>query len=642
MRRFALGVAVFALLALITLRGPAAPVEARGPLTLPFPTTNYYVTQSYWTDSTGTAYHEGHPAYDLVPVGTSAIIASAPGVATVHWDPNCGPDTSQAQPNCDDNLCGAGESYGRWVDVDHGGGMHVLYTHLSSFTVSNGQQVARGQQVGVIGTAGCSTGNHIHFQVRINGPNADPGNPQTCDIATALWSTCPASHNVPEGRGPNLNGDSRDDVITFNRPGQGKVALSGGSGFGTPVVWGNASNWGDIPGAGDFNGDGKDDAITFSTQGQASVSLTTDAGFETASTWGAVSPGGQIPATGDFNGDGMDDVVAFTPAGQAYVSTSYGGGFEDPEYWGGVLTWGNIPLTGDFNGDSRDDVISLTQAGQAHVSLSTGAAFATPGYWGNVFTWGEHPATGDFNGDARDDVITFSPAGQGVVSLSQGSHFGTPSAWGGVTTWGEIAAAGDFNGDGLDDAVTFNHAGYAWVSTSSGGAFQNATPWSGAMPWGDIPGGFQEFAWHKTFRDGDFDLACNPGANSSLCAGADNCPIVYNRDQANFDGDPQGDACDVDDDGDGVLDPEDACPLDFDPCGSFSGDVDCDGGIDSVDALRVMRGSAGLPNAGGCFAASGDVNCSGGVSSVDALVLLRYVAALPVSLPLGCPPIGGG
>src|SRR3990170_3865592 len=37
---------------------------------------------------------------------------------------------------------------------------------------------------------------------------------------------------------------------------------------------------------------------------------------------------------------------------------------------------------------------------------------------------------------------------------------------------------------------------------------------------------------------------------------------------------------------------------------------------------------------------SGDVNCGGAVDAVDALLILRHVAGLPVSLPPGCPPIG--
>jgi hypothetical protein len=587
------------------------------------------------------AYHEGHPAYDLVPVGTTAIIASAPGVATVYWDANCGPDTSQAQPNCDDNLCGAGESYGRWIDVDHGGGVHVLYPHVSSFTVTTGQWVARGQQIGVLGTAGCSTGPHIHFQVRINGANVDPGNPKTCDIATTLWASCPAGLLPPEGRGPNPNGDTRDDVIAFNLAGQGSVSLSSGYGFGPPAVWGSVTDWSAVPQTGDFNGDRRDDTIAVGATNQAIVSLSTDAGFDTPSSWGEVSTTGGIVASGDFNGDGTDDVVTFNQYGQAVVALSYGSGFVSPTSWGtNLFTWGDIVGAGDFNGDGNDDLIAFTPSNVARVALSTSAAFLPPSNWGVVSAWGEIPAVGDFNGDARTDTISFNAAGQGMVSLSNGAGFNGPSSWGWVTTPGEIPAAGDFNGDGRDDAITFTQSGYAVVSLSGGASFSPSVAWSSAVPWGDIPGGFQSFGWHKTFRDWDFDLFCNPGAQSWICSGADNCPTLYNRDQVNYDGDPDGDVCDIDDDNDGTVDVVDVCPLDVDPCGSVRGDVDCDGGIDSVDALKVLRGAAGLSNAGGCFEGFGDVNCSGDVGAVDALFLLRHVAGLGVALPVGCPLIG--
>jgi len=639
MRRYAIGVTAFALFALIALQQAPAPAVARGPLTLPFPTTNYYVTQEYWT--LPLAYHEGHPAYDLVPVGTSSIIASAPGVAAVYWDANCGPDTSQAQPSCDDNLCGAGESYGRWVDVDHGGGMHVLYTHLSSFSVTNGQSVARGEQVGVIGTAGCSTGPHIHFQVRINGPNANPGNPQTCDISTALWASCPAGLVAPLGRGPNLNGDSRDDIVTFNTAGQGAVALSTGASFGSTVTWGNVSTWADTPGTGDFNGDLKDDVIAFNAAGQAVVSLSTDAGFETPSNWGAVSNTTALPLTGEFDGDGLDDVVSLTQYGEAYVSLSYGAGLGSPALWGSSLfNWGEIPGTGDFNGDGRDDLAVFAPGGMARVALNSGSAFAAPSAWGSIGAWNDIPAYGDFNGDARDDAITFNPAGQGVVSLSNGAGFNAPSPWGTVAAAGQIPSVGDFNGDGRDDAIAFTPAGNAVVALSTGSAFAGATAWSSALQWGAIPGGFQSFGWHKIFRDSDFDFACNPEATSTLCSGADNCPSTHNPNQANFDADAEGDACDLDDDNDGVSDLSDTCPFDLDPCGSVSGDVDCDNGIDAVDALKVLRAAAALPSAAACLAGSGDVNCSGAITSVDALLLLRHVAALPVALPVACPTIG--
>jgi len=70
--------------------------------------------------------------------------------------------------------------------------------------------------------------------------------------------------------------------------------------------------------------------------------------------------------------------------------------------------------------------------------------------------------------------------------------------------------------------------------------------------------------------------------------------------------------------------------------GPAPGDADCDGGVDAVDALQVLRYVAGLPNPAGCIAA-GNVKCNDAIDAVDALLILRWVAGLPVTLPPGCP-----
>ncbi len=69
------------------------------------------------------------------------------------------------------------------------------------------------------------------------------------------------------------------------------------------------------------------------------------------------------------------------------------------------------------------------------------------------------------------------------------------------------------------------------------------------------------------------------------------------------------------------------------------GDADCDGDVDSIDALWVLKDTVGLPHSAACIA-EGDVDCDGDVDSVDALRILRHVAGLPVNLPPGCPKIG--
>ena len=58
--------------------------------------------------------------------------------------------------------------------VDHGSGLTTWYAHQSSFGVSPGQSVTRGQVIGAVGSTGLSTGPHLHFNVAIDGVAYDP------------------------------------------------------------------------------------------------------------------------------------------------------------------------------------------------------------------------------------------------------------------------------------------------------------------------------------------------------------------------------------------------------------------------------------------------------------------------------------
>ena len=102
-------------------------------------------------------FHSGaamHPGIDLAGSYGTPIYATADGtVLRAGW--NSG-------------------GYGNLVEIDHGRGITTRYGHMSAILVHPGDHVTRGQQVGRMGSTGRSTGNHLHYEVRIDGRAVNP------------------------------------------------------------------------------------------------------------------------------------------------------------------------------------------------------------------------------------------------------------------------------------------------------------------------------------------------------------------------------------------------------------------------------------------------------------------------------------
>lgn len=100
-----------------------------------------------WRTSPITGAQEFHNGIDLVNGNPNTpIFASADGEVIVAGDANYY------------------DWYGNWTVIQHADGMYTGYAHQSRVDVSKGQKVTAGQQIGLMGTTGPSTGEHLHFQ----------------------------------------------------------------------------------------------------------------------------------------------------------------------------------------------------------------------------------------------------------------------------------------------------------------------------------------------------------------------------------------------------------------------------------------------------------------------------------------------
>ena len=64
--------------------------------------------------------------------------------------------------------------YGNYVEVEHGNAIQTRYGHMSSYVVIPGQSIKKGDVLGYVGSTGRSTGNHLHYEVRIEGAPVNP------------------------------------------------------------------------------------------------------------------------------------------------------------------------------------------------------------------------------------------------------------------------------------------------------------------------------------------------------------------------------------------------------------------------------------------------------------------------------------
>ncbi|MFI9838809.1 FG-GAP repeat domain-containing protein [Nonomuraea sp. NPDC051941] len=145
----------------------------------------------------------------------------------------------------------------------------------------------------------------------------------------------------------DVNGDGKDDIIVFTQGSTNDVyvATSTGTGFNAAVkMHDNFALAGEQPRIADVNGDGKDDIVTFTNNGLGDVwvAISDGQGFGPGVKWNDwFAPNGEFPYTGDFDGDGKDDIVTFTKGttndvfvGLSNGTSAFGAGVKWHDFFG--------------------------------------------------------------------------------------------------------------------------------------------------------------------------------------------------------------------------------------------------------------------------------------------------------------------
>lgn len=325
--------------------------------------------------------------------------------------------------------------------------------------------------------------------------------------------------------------------------------------------------------------------------------------------------GQAVDGAGDVNGDFYGDVIVGAPSvgnGTAYLFHGSSGGLSTSAGWSASGTqsqeyFGNaVAGAGDMDGDGYSDVaigsplydyFGGQNNGQVSFFAGNGDRVVRANAVRQMYEDLSEPIARNGRANADDsiviDMFTHHPGGTVDVQVqhqvrAQTSYYGSGVA-------GRVHAPQVSGGNRIDEYIggLDEQQIYKWRVrlVSDRPAFKFGR-------WFTMPGRDLQEASFQTdgCLDADQDGYGYPG--TADCSGGttfDNCPSHHNPDQADNDGDSAGDACDSDDDNDGVLDTNDNCPFvsngnqadtDLDGIGDacdVSDDTDADGVLDGLD-----------------------------------------------------------
>jgi murein DD-endopeptidase MepM/ murein hydrolase activator NlpD len=146
----------------------------------------------------GSVTYSGHRGTDFAILGGFTamdagrdIVSAAAGDVTYTHDGEF--------DRCTSGSCAGGSGFGNWVKIKHADGRETYYGHMKKGTVAVkvGDKVTCGQKLGQVGSAGYSTGPHLHFEPRMGTTAHDSFGNGACSAASTFWNDQGAYKGLP-------------------------------------------------------------------------------------------------------------------------------------------------------------------------------------------------------------------------------------------------------------------------------------------------------------------------------------------------------------------------------------------------------------------------------------------------------------
>ena len=290
-------------------------------------------------------------------------------------------------------------SYGQFVVVDHGNDESSLYAHLDSVTVTVGQAVSAGSQVGTLGNTGNSYGAHLHFEERLGSRVVDswfhgvrydfdtPQQSQNCGVVSIP--------DVPLAG--NVVGDKRADLVVFRRTATPAFHVRREPKAEKVMPFGASS---DQPVVGDWDGNGKANP---GVRNPGTRTFRLKAGKVVTE----VKFGGRsdLAIVGDWDGDGVWEVGTRRATSNLFRLRAADGTVTKVR----LGDTDDLPVTGDWDGDGDTDLgvfdsatatYTLRHVDDTGMEWLSQVVLGVPGYL---------PVVGDWDANGFTDLGVWDP-----------------------------------------------------------------------------------------------------------------------------------------------------------------------------------------------------------------------------------------